>query len=121
LGGLSGMLSQLASGGAYSGLNGNASRAIRIVDEAIGDMTRIQGAVDGFSNATIASSAGLMQAIQKNYEDSIDAIDKVDDNEEQLLLAKNEILASNAVAGLAILAQQRLSIIDLIRHSAGLS
>jgi len=121
LGGPSGMLSQLASGGTYAGLNGNASRAIRIVDEAIGDMTRIQGAVDGFANATIASSAGLMQAIQEDYEDSIDAIDKVDDNEELLLLAKNEILASNAVAGLAILAQQRLSIIDLIRHSAGLS
>jgi flagellin-like hook-associated protein FlgL len=121
LGGLSGTLDQIASGGAYAGLDTNTSQALRIVDEAIGDVTRIQGAVDGFANATIASSAGLMEAFQTNLENSIDSINKVDDNEVNLLLAKNEILASNAVAGLAILAQQRMSIVDLIKHSAGLS
>jgi hypothetical protein len=121
LGGLSGTLNQIASGGEYAGLNLNTSRALRIIDEAIGDVTRIEGAVDGYANATIASSAGLMEAFQTDYEDAIDSIDKVDDNEEILLLDKNEILASNAVAGLAILAQQRMSIVELIRHSAGLS
>ena len=121
LGGISGTLDQIASGGAYAGLDTNTSRALRIIDEALGDVTRIEGAVNGFSDATISSSAALMQSFQTNFQDSIDAIDKVDDNEEELLRTKNEILAANAVAGLAILAQQRMSIVDLIKQIAGLN
>jgi hypothetical protein len=37
-----------------------------------------------------------------------------------VLLAKNQDLMANAMSGLAILDQQRLSIVNLIKHIAGL-
>lgn len=120
LGGLSGTLAQLATGQAYGGLNANAAQAIRIADEAIGDLDRIEGLVDGFANSTISSSASLMTAFGEQIQTNIDAINQVDDEEEQVLLSKNEELINNAVASLAILSQQRSSILDLVRQAAGL-
>ena len=120
LGGLSGKLTDLATGQAYGGLDTNAPRAIRIVDEALGDLDRIEGLVDGFANATINSSSALMTAFSDQLDDNIDAINQVDDTEESLLLAKHEELIDNAIASLAVLSQQRSSVLDLIRQAAGL-
>jgi len=121
LGGLSGTLDRLATGGSASGLNTNAPLAIRIVDEALGDLDRIEGLVDGFANATIASSSGLLSAFQSDLEDAIDDINQADVTAESLLLDKNTALANNALAGLSILNQQRNSIVSLIQQIAGLT
>jgi flagellin-like hook-associated protein FlgL len=121
LGGLSGMLADLYTGQALGGLGDNASRAIRVADEALGDLDRIEGVVDGFANATIGSSAALMAAFSEQLDWNIDSIDGVDEEEESILLAKNEERIDNAVASLAILSQQRSSILDLVRLAAGLS
>jgi flagellin-like hook-associated protein FlgL len=120
LGGLSGTLAELYTGQAHAGLDANASRAIRIADEAIGDLDRIEGLVDGFANATINSSGALMSAFSDQLELNIDAINAVDDEEESVLLAKNEERIEYAVASLAILSQQRSNILDLVRQAAGL-
>ncbi|MDZ4781628.1 MAG: flagellin hook IN motif-containing protein [Planctomycetia bacterium] len=120
LGGLSGSLADLATGQTFGGLDANASRAIRIADEALGDLDRIEGLVDGFANATISSSAALMSAFSDQLDENIDSINKVDETEESLLMSKNEELINNAVASLAILSQQRSSILDLIQQAAGL-
>jgi hypothetical protein len=45
----------------------------------------------------------------------------VDEAREELLLVKNQALADNALSALAILSQQRASIVALIRQLAGLS
>lgn len=121
LGGLSGKLEELATGQVHGGLDAKAPTAIRIADEALGDLDRIEGLVDGFANATISSSSALMTAFSDQLDINIDSINLVDDTEESLLLAKNEDLIDNAVASLAILSQQRSSILDLIRQAAGLS
>ncbi len=121
LGGLSGKLAELATGQVHEGLNTKAPTAIRIADEALGDLDRIEGLVDGFANATISSSSALMTAFSDQLDINIDSINQVDDTEESLLLAKNEDLIDNAVASLAILSQQRSSILVLIRQAAGLS
>jgi len=121
LGGLSGTLADLATGQVAGGLGANASRAIRIADEALGDLDRIEGLVDGFANAAINSSASLMTAFSDQLALNIDAINKVDEEEESILLAKNAERIDNAVASLAILSQQRSSILDLVRQAAGLN
>ena len=120
-GGLSGTLDQVASGGAVSGLAENTSQAIRIVDEALAGLTQVEGTVDGFYNAAITSSSSLLADFQEDLEDSITETDGYNETEESLLLATSQALASNAVAGLAILNQQRSSIVYLIQRIAGLA
>jgi len=120
LGGVSGRLSQLADGGSLSGLGGNASQAIRVVDEALADLARIEATVDGFYGAAITSASGLLADLQEDLGDAIDAINLVDETEEEQQVAYYQGLASNATAGLAILTQQRSGIIELLRQIAGL-
>ncbi len=120
LGGLSGTLDQLASGGSLSGLADNTSQAIRVVDEALGMVARVEGAVDGFYNAAVSSTSSLLSDMQDDLETAIADLDGYDEEEESLLLSKNEQLATNATAGLAILTQQRQSIVTLLQQIAGL-
>lgn len=121
LGGLSGTLDQLFTGGSSAGLGSNAVTAVRIVDEALGDLNRIEGLVDGFATASLASSSNLLTALEENLNTAIDSINDVDETEESLLLAKNQTLAANATAGLSILAQQRTNILKLVQQAAGFS
>jgi len=120
LGGTSGSLDELLSGGALSGLGGNTAQAIRAVDEALGDVTRIEGAVDGFYNASITSATNLLSDLQTDLENAIDEVDLVDTTEETSKLALYTDLASNAVAGLSILQSQRSSIVIMLQKIAGL-
>jgi flagellin len=121
LGGVSGALSELADGGLLSGLDDKTSRAIRVVDEALADLSRIEAAVDGFYNASISSASGLLADLQNDLEDAIDDVNLVDDTEESARLAYYQNLAANGVAGLAILCQQRSGIVNLLQQIAGLS
>ncbi len=120
LGGTSGILEEIASGGAYAGLGDHTSRALRIVDEAIGQVELIDGAVDGFYNAAIASTSTLLAELQTDLNDAITQTDGYNEDEETLRLATYEDMAANARAGLAILAEQRSGIVTLIQKLAGL-
>lgn len=120
LGGVSGSLADLTTGGTAAGLGDNASRAIRIADEALGDLERLSGRVDGFADAAVASSSSLLSDWADDLEDAIDQINGVDDAEEVQLQAHYLALADNAIAGLAILQQQRAGIVEILRQAAGL-
>ena len=121
LGGLSGTLDQLQSGEAFAGLGTNAARAVRVVDEALGMLTEIEGLVDGFASAAIDSSSALLTGRRDRLDATIDDLNAVDEDAEELLQSKNQALAENAIAGLSILNQQRDSILALIRQIAGLN
>lgn len=120
LGGISGRLDQIASGGAYSGLGDNTSRALRIVDEALGQLDRVQGALDGFGTAAVDASSTLLAQWQTQLDTAAQQTDGYDQDTQSALLAQYEDLASNARAGLAIVAQQRAGIVALIQKLAGL-
>ncbi len=120
LGGLSGSLSELATGKALAGLDDKTSQAIRVVDEALGDLTLIEGTVDGFYNASITSASGLMSDLEDNLEAAIDDVNLVNDQEETQRLAGYLDLASNSAAGLAVLRQQQFTTVRLIQQIAGL-
>lgn len=121
LGGVSGSLDQLATGNPLSGLAQNTSQAIRVVDEALAQLTLIEGRVDGFNNAAVTSSANLLDGLKSTLEDSVVELDGFNEEEETLLLAKNQILASNILSALNVLQQQRLDMIGMIKTIAGLS
>ncbi len=121
LGGTSGRLNDLLTGGSASGLGNNTSEALRIVEEALGQVDLVDGIVDGFYNSSVTTSNALLDDLQTDLEDAISSTDGYNEDEESLLLAKNQGLASNALAGLAIMTQQRQAIIDLIKQAAGLA
>ncbi|MHB8898525.1 MAG: flagellin hook IN motif-containing protein, partial [Thermoguttaceae bacterium] len=120
LGGMSGGLDEILSGGSAGGLGQNTSRALRIVSEALGQVGVAAGVVDGFYNASISASSALLADLQADLEDGVAQTDGYNEDEENLLLEKNEALASNALAGLAIMYRQRQALIDIIQHVAGL-
>ena len=120
LGGLSGTLDQLQSGGSAAGLGASAPLAVRVVDEALGDLDIIEGLVDGFADQAIAASSSLLSEFQSEINKGIDSLNQVDDSEEALLLAKNQALADNSLSGLSILSQQRSDVVALIKQAAGL-
>lgn len=120
LGGMSGTLEDLRTGGTAAGLGDKTSHALRIIGEALERFSRIQGAVDGFADAAITSAAAVSSAMEDNLIDSIDSINKVNDAEEQILLEKNQALASNALASISIMNQQRSQIVEIIKKIAGL-
>jgi hypothetical protein len=62
----------------------------------------------------------LYEDLDEQVLTAINSINEVNEDAEETLLAKNQALASNAVAGLAILNQQRQSIVSLLQHIAGL-
>jgi flagellin-like hook-associated protein FlgL len=120
LGGISGALSDLTTGGAAAGLGDNTSRALRIADEALGDIERLSGRIDGFADAAVASSSNLLADWADDLEDSIEQINGIDEAEEAQLQAHYLSLADNAITGLAIFNQQRSAVIDILRSAAGL-
>ncbi len=120
LGGNSGRLDQIATGGAYSGLGANTSRAIRIVNEALGQLTKVEGNVDGFATASITSASTMLTALQEDLQTTIDDINAADPLEEQTLQLHYQQLINNTAASLTILYQQRSDIVSMIRHIAGL-
>jgi hypothetical protein len=119
LGGLSGTLDQIATGGTHEATS-NRAQAARIVGEALNVLGGVEGTVAGFAQAAVAGSASLLDAFKTDLEDAIEKTDGYDEDEEKEKLSLYQALASNAVSGLAILSQQRSAIVAMLRDFAGL-
>ncbi len=83
---------------------------------------RLSGLQARLSNVqTTMSNVTATESMVSQAQSTIDEVNLVDDTEETVRLAYYQDLASNAVAGLYILRQQRASIVALIQQLAGLS
>lgn len=120
LGGASGTLADLGSGGSLSGLGSNTSAALRVVDEALSKLTLLEGQVDAFADVTVESASNLLAAFASEVEETLQVLNGVNEDRENLLLAKNQALASNALSALAIVQQQRLNSLGLLQLLAGI-
>ncbi|MGI8981444.1 MAG: flagellin [Pirellulaceae bacterium] len=121
LGGNSGALSELATGGSLAGLSTNTAQAIRVVDEAAAQLTVLAGQVDGFGDITVNSTAEFLSAWDENLTTGISRANSVDEDAENLNITRNQNLAANALASLAILQQQQASVVYLVQRLAGLT
>ena len=118
LGGTSGRLSQIASGGTYAGLGNNTDEALRIVDEAIDELTVIQGQVAAFNGIAVQSSAELLDALDVGLASALDTLNGVDAAQEAAALARSQLLAESALAALTILQEQRANSLFLLQRLA---
>jgi len=121
LGGVSGNLQELASGGSLSGLDSNAAAALRVVEESLSDLDRIEGITSGYVDGTLAAASSVAAARSDNIDDSIEAINGVNYEQQQAVIDLYSDLADNATAGLIIMSQQRSAIVTLIQQMAGLT
>lgn len=120
LGGLSGNLSQIAAGGTSAGLGDNTAQAIRIVDEALGQVEQTEGLMTGYFNSGVTSALELLSDLQDTLDDSIAQTDGYNEDEEETLRSNAEALVANAQASLSILYDQRQLMVQLLQHIAGL-
>ena len=60
-----------------------------------------------------------MSAFDEDLTNSIDQVDKVNDDEESMLRDKYDALVQNAQTGLAVLQQQRHDMLAMLRRIAG--
>jgi flagellin-like hook-associated protein FlgL len=120
LGGNSGKLTELKSGGGLSGLDGNTSAAIRVVDEALAQVSLVSSRIEGFSDAAVATSEVLLNDSVDNLTEELTSLNGINSAEETLLQEKNLGLASNVLSSLAVMQQQRQSVVDLLKQIAGL-
>ncbi len=124
LGGVSGELTDLVSGGSLSGLGDNTSQAIRVVDEALSRLALVEAQVDSFADITVASASALMSGFSASLDSDGDGIVDLNESDEQTesaLLTKNQGLAANALASLSIAQQQQQGVLALLYGIAGLS
>jgi flagellin-like hook-associated protein FlgL len=120
LGGVSGTLNELYTGGSLSGLGDKTSQALQVVDEALGTLGQVQASVSGFYNSAITSSYNMLTDLQDGLGKYIDSIDKVNDAEETARSVYYQALADNTVSALTIINQQRMSIVNMLQDIAGL-
>jgi len=120
LGGISGTLNQIKSGGGLDGLGSNTSQAIRIVDEALADLNLVEGRADAFGDVAVKRSSEMLKAMKATVEEAIDQVNGINPEEESLLLTKNQALGSNTISALAVAQQQQLATLALVQQAAGL-
>ncbi|MGE0757497.1 MAG: flagellin hook IN motif-containing protein [Pirellulaceae bacterium] len=120
LGGLSGMLSDLESGGDLDGLASHTAQALRVVQEARDRLTLAKGRVDAFAEITIASAGRWMDGWDTNLEDALTAANGIEEEAELVNQSRYESLATNAITSLAISQQYQASLVALLQNIAGL-
>ncbi len=87
---------------------------MRIVDEALGRWTAVDGLVVGAASSALDASTNLPNGWRADLDDALRTADGVDDTEEASTIAHYQSLADNTVAGLAKLQQQRARIVALV-------
>jgi hypothetical protein len=76
-----------------------------------------EGRVAAFADITVASAERLLDGLLSETDDSLEALNQVDEDAENALLARYESLASNTAAALAIMQQFQANIVSLLSHN----
>jgi hypothetical protein len=120
LGGVSGLVSALETGGSLAGLGTNTQQAIRVIDEALAQLSTVEARVDAFTDIAITSADSLLAELASKTEDALDTLNTVDEEAEELVRSRHQALSENAIAAIAIMQQQQSSMLAMLRQLAGL-
>jgi hypothetical protein len=93
---------------------------LRVIDEALDQLTLTDARADSFADTTVASAASLLSGYETNLTKAIGSINDISQDEENLLVAKNQALSVNAVSALALIHAQETSVLGLLRLLSGL-
>ena len=108
----------MLSGGSLSGLGSNTSQAIRVVDEALAQLSLADGRVAAFADVAVDSASSFLDGLTESLEETLQKMNGVNEDEESLMLAKNQSLGANTLAAISILQRQQASVLTLVQASA---
>lgn len=114
LGGASGRLFQLGTGGSAS-LASNPSLAASIVDEAIGQISNLRGRLGAFQATTLDSNTTTLNDTVNNLTEAESSIRDADFAAESAKLTRAQILTQSATSVLGIANQSPQSVLSLLR------
>lgn len=118
LGGVSGKLSSIKSGGDNSLTGGNAATALGIIDAALGDATRSQAIIGGFQKFTLDSSSRVLDSQAEHLSTALSEVQDTDIALETAMLTKNRLLEQTALEALSISSFRQQDILGLLRNAA---
>lgn len=110
-----GYLSQVASGGAYSLIAGQASQAAKIVNEAISQVSTLRGRLGAFEKNTLETNMNSLRITLENLIAAESSIRDLNFAEETSRLTRNQILVSAGTSVLAIANQTPQSVLGLLQ------
>jgi flagellin-like hook-associated protein FlgL len=119
LGGLDGSVASLASGRGNSLIEGQAAAAVRVIDDAIGDVTRSRAVIGGFQKFTLDSASRVLDAQRENQSAALSAIEDIDVATETARLANNQLLLQMAFEALSIASHRNEDVLSLLGGAAG--
>ncbi|PHR94792.1 MAG: hypothetical protein COA78_31565 [Blastopirellula sp.] len=114
LGGVSGRLFELRSGGAKS-LSNDVGGAAKIVDEVIRSVTQLRGRLGAFQKTTLESNIFTLNDTLANLTDAESSIRDADFAEESANLTRAQILVQSGTSVLGIANQNPQNVLGLLR------
>lgn len=117
LGGTEGNLSSLASGGANNLVTGDASTALRIIDDALDQALSAAARVGGFEKYLVDSSASLLESMSTNMQAALEDIQGTDVAIETTLLNNNRLIQQAAIQALSVVNLQNSDVLSLLQQS----
>lgn len=110
-----GYLNQITSDGQFSLVNGQASRAALIIEEAIQQVSSFRGRLGAFEKNTLDTNVNQLTITMENLISSESAIRDLDFAQETSNLTRNQILVSAGTSVLAIANQTPQSVLALLQ------
>ena len=114
LGGASGRMYQLQSGGSAS-LNTNTTLAASIVEEAITQITSLRGRIGAFQATTLDTTISTLTSAVENLTAAESSIRDTDFAAESSALTRAQILVSSGISVLSIANQQPQNVLQLLQ------
>lgn len=114
LGGESGRLFQLGTGGSAS-LSNDPSLAAKIVDDAIGQISNLRGRLGAFQSTTLDSNVATLNDTVNNLTEAESTIRDADFAAESAKLTRAQILTQSATTVLSIANQSPQNVLSLLR------
>lgn len=117
LGGATGNLTSIGSGGTNSLNSGNLAQTLQVIDDAITDVTRSQAIVGSFQRYTLDSSANVLASQIEHMSAALSSIQDVDIALETALLSNNQLLQETAYEALSISSLQNRGVLSLLQST----
>ncbi len=107
LGGATGMLHSLGSGGDLNLSSGNMADAMDVLDEARAQVAGARGSLGAFEKYTIESTQNVLADMEVNISAAVSSIGDADMAEESSQLLRAQILVDTGISSLMIAGQSR--------------
>ena len=116
LGGSTGRLSDLASGGSASLTSGNLARAVDVVDTARNQVLQARARAGAFEKYTIQSSQRVLGNMEENLSSAMSMIQDTDAALEASRLTQSRIMVNAALSSVALASQRRGLVASLLDY-----